>query len=91
MNGNFYVPGVGDTVIDDTTANTGEVAFVRTVGFNEIELFIKNKPGAFRLEAQDNEAGNIIPSAPNRLMGAILKTEFENQFRTNVYIWRCKF
>ena len=52
VNGNFYVPGVGDTVIDDSTANTGEVAFVRTVGFNEIELFIKNKSGAFRLGSQ---------------------------------------
>lgn len=80
VNGIFYVPNVGDTVLDDTTANTGEVAFVRTVGFNQVELFIKNKSGTFRLGSQHNEAGNItIIGSPNRLMGAILKTEFENQ------------
>ena len=59
INGIFYVPGIGDTVIDDTTSNTGEVAYVRTVGANEVELFIKNKSGAFRLGSQHSETGNI--------------------------------
>ena len=52
-------PTVGDIVLDDTTSNTGEVAFVRTVGFNQVELHIKNKTGAFRLGSQYSESGTI--------------------------------
>ena len=86
--GNFYVPTVGDIVLDDTTANTGEVAFVRTVGFNEVELHIKNKTGAFRLGSQYSESGTItIVGTPNRLMGAILKTEFENQSAGSLFVF----
>ena len=88
INGIFYVPGIGDTVIDDTTSNTGEVAYVRTVGANEVELFIKNKSGAFRLGSQHSETGNItIVGTPNRLMGAILKTEFENQSAGSLFVF----
>ena len=88
INGIFYVPGIGDTVIDDTTSNTGEVAYVRTVGPNEVELFIKNKSGAFRLGSQHSETGNItIVGTPNRLMGAILKTEFENQSAGSLFVF----
>ena len=88
INGIFYVPNIGDTVIDDTTSNTGEVAYVRTVGANEVELFIKNKSGAFRLGSQHSEIGNItIIGTPNRLMGAILKTEFENQSAGSLFVF----
>ena len=88
INGIFYVPNIGDTVIDDTTSNTGEVAYVRTVGANEVELFIKNKSGAFRLGSQHSETGNItIIGTPNRLMGAILKTEFENQSAGSLFVF----
>ena len=86
--GNFYVPTVGDIVLDDTTSNTGEVAFVRTVGFNQVELHIKNKTGAFRLGSQYSESGTItIVGTPNRLMGAILKTEFENQSAGSLFVF----
>ena len=87
-NGNFYIPSVGDIVKDDTTNNTGEVTFVRTVGFNEVELFIKNKTGSFRLGSQYAESGTLtIIGTPNRTMGSILKTEFENQSAGSLFVF----
>ena len=51
-------------------------------------MFIKNKSGAFRLGSQHSETGNItIVGTPNRLMGAILKTEFENQSAGSLFVF----
>lgn len=87
-NGNFFIPSVGDIVRDDTTNNTGQVAYVRTVGFNEVELFVKNKTGTFRLGSQFAEPGNItIIGTPNRQIGSILKTEFENQSAGSLFVF----
>ena len=45
--GNFYIPTVGSTVRDQTTMETAEVTFVKTIDFNKIQLFLKDATGAF--------------------------------------------
>jgi len=77
--GIFYLPVIGDTVQDSGTGNQAEVAYVKTVGFNTLQIYIKNKTGVFTLGSDFGTSANLIRiGTPNRNIGPIERSELED-------------
>jgi hypothetical protein len=43
--GKFYIPSIGDTVQDAATSNSAEVAYVKVIAFNILQIYIKESQG----------------------------------------------
>ena len=70
--GNFYIPTVGSTVRDQTTMETAEVTFVKTIDFNKIQLFLKDATGAFKKGLDAGESSDIyLIGTPDRKIGTL--------------------
>jgi hypothetical protein len=74
--GKFYIPAVGNTVQDAVTSNTAEVTYVKVIAFNILQIYIKNKSGAFSLGSDFGSPANfILVGSPNRTVGTIQRSE----------------
>ena len=71
-NSNFYFPVVGDTVRDNSSGNTAQVALCQFIGLQKLRLWLKNVSGPFTLGSNAGLPGNItLLGTPNRLLGDI--------------------
>lgn len=74
--GKFYIPSIGDTVQDAATSNSAEVAYVKVIAFNILQIYIKNKTGAFSLGSEFGASANLtLIGSPNRTVGVIQRSE----------------
>ena len=77
--GLFYIPTIGSTVQDNDTGHTAEVAYVKVIGFNLLQIYIKNKTGPFSLGSTlGPSTALILVGTPNRTVGIIQVSELEN-------------
>ena len=74
--GKFYIPSIGDTVQDAATSNSAEVTYVKVIAFNILQIYIKNKTGAFSLGSEFGAPANLtLIGSPNRTVGVIQRSE----------------
>ena len=84
--GTFYLPMIGDTVQDSVTLSQAEVAYVKVIGFNLAQIYIKNKTGAFNV----TNALTLIGS-PNRTVGIIQVVQLENAISGSLFVFDAGF
>jgi hypothetical protein len=86
--GLFYVPTVGDTVQDDATGSQAEVAYVKVIGFNQLQIYIKNKTGSFSAGTDFGLPVNLILiGTPNRTVGVIQRSELEDAVVGSLFVF----
>lgn len=86
--GTFYVPQVGNTIEDSVTGSQAEVTYVKTIGFNTLQIYIKNKTGDFSLGSTLGDTANIIlKGTPDRTVGVSQRSELENSVTGSLFVF----
>ena len=86
--GTFYVPTVGDTVQDDATGSQAEVTYVKVIGFNLLQIYIKNKTGSFSVGTDFGPPVNLtLIGTPNRTVGVIQRSELEDAVVGSLFVF----
>ena len=86
--GTFYVPIVGDTVQDDATGSQAEVTYVKVVGFNILQIYVKNKTGSFSAGTDFGPPVNLtLIGTPNRTVGVIQRSELEDSVVGSLFVF----
>jgi hypothetical protein len=86
--GTFYVPTVGDTVQDDATGSQAEVTYVKVVGFNVLQIYVKNKTGSFSVGTDFGPPVNLtLIGTPNRTVGVIQRSELEDAVVGSLFVF----
>jgi hypothetical protein len=86
--GTFYVPTVGDTVQDDATGSQAEVTYVKVVGFNILQIYVKNKTGSFSVGTDFGAPVNLtLIGTPNRTVGVIQRSELEDSVVGSLFVF----
>ena len=86
--GTFYVPTVGDTVQDSATGSQAEVTYVKVVGFNVLQIYVKNKTGSFSAGTDFGTPVNLtLIGTPNRTVGVIQRSELEDAVVGSLFVF----
>ena len=86
--GTFYVPTVGDTVQDSATGSQAEVTYVKVVGFNVLQIYVKNKTGSFSAGTDFGIPVNLtLIGTPNRTVGVIQRSELEDAVVGSLFVF----
>jgi hypothetical protein len=88
----FYTPQVGDIIQDTLTTAQAEVAYVKTVGLNTLQIYIKNKTGNFlsgslNIRLINSPSFGIPFPITSLVIGNIIKSELENSVTGSLLVF----
>ena len=90
LNGDPFLPNVGDTVTDTTTGSTAEVAYIQRQ-FAVARFFLKNRNGTWSKGSDFGEASNVTffeNDSTVRTVGPINNTHVENNVSGGLVVIR---